>query len=93
MRGLKPFPLKSVDPLPGIMYVMTQFQEGKSTHTELQSYFSEVHHSLLNDDIDDSFFEFNGGFFKGISSYLVYNINKTDYGIDVVMAITENDCV
>ena len=67
--------------------------KGKSMHAELQSYFSEVHHSLLNDDIDDSFFEFNGGFFKGISSYLVDNIKKTEYGIDVIMAITETAIV
>ena len=53
------------------------------------TFFSELHDSLLNDTIDDSFFEFTGDFFKGISSYFVNNIKKTEYGNDVVMTITD----
>ena len=73
--------------------------KGKSTHTRLQSYFSELYDSLLNDTIDDSLFEFTGDFLKGISSYFVNNIKKTEYGNDVVMAITDtaseylDDCI
>ena len=63
--------------------------KGKSTHTELQAYFTEVHSSLLNDTIDESFFEFNGGYFRGISSYFVQSIKKNEYGVDVAFAVTE----
>ena len=55
----------------------------------MQSHFSELHDGLLNDTIDDSFFEFTGDLFKGISSYFVNNTKKTEYRNDVVMAITD----
>ena len=64
-------------------------KSSKSTHTDLKDYFSTVHNSLLNQEIDETFFTFDGEFFKGIGSYFVNNIKKHEYGVEVTEAVTE----
>ena len=63
--------------------------KGKSTHSELKQYFSDVHASLTQQTINEKFFDFDGEYFKGIGSYFVNNIKKFEYGSEVTLAITE----
>ena len=61
--------------------------KGKATHSDLKLFFTKVHTSLLNDSIDERFFQFLEPCIDGVSKYVFDTLVKTEYGVEVVQSM------
>ena len=59
----------------------------KTTHSELQCIFTDMHNGLKFHEIDERFFSFNQASIKGVTDKIVESVIQMEYGADVVRTV------